>query len=222
MKRLMKFGVILMALAVALAGCRTATGSSEVKEMTVNVGITDGTTELEAPVAIKGADFAAIKGKLVAKLDLTAAGTEHWFIKKSDKNIYTVDLGTFFSDATTGTAVQEADVKAGNTIYLKATAKTVPVTFAITDGTTKLKETSVNITSLDFDTVAVTVGSQLGISLGLGSGSGTTVTIGTDTYTVDMTKLYSDVNATQEVSINNPIEAIKSGATIYMKATKNN
>ena len=209
-----------MALAVALAGCRTATGSSEVKEITVNVGITDGTTELEAPVAIKGADFAAIKGKLVAKLDLTAAGTEHWFIKKSDKNIYTVDLGAFFSDVATANAVQEADVKAGNTIYLKATAKTVPVTFAITDGTTKLKETSVNITSLDFDTVAVTVRSQLGISLGLGSG--TTVTIDGDTYTVDMTKLYSDVNATQEVSINNPIEAIKSGATIYMKATKNN
>ena len=220
MKRLMKFGVILMALAVALAGCHTATGSSEVKEITVNVGITDGTTELEAPVAIKGADFAAIKGKLVAKLDLTAAGTEHWFIKKSDKNIYTVDLGTFFSDVATANAVQEADVKAGNTSYLKATAKTVNVTFAITDGTTKLKETSVNITSLDFDTVAVTVRSQLGISLGLGSG--TTVTIDGDTYTVDMTKLYSDVNATQEVSINNPIEAIKSGATIYMKATKNN
>ena len=222
MKRLMKFGVILMALAVALAGCRTATGSSEVKEITVNVGITDGTTELEAPVAIKGADFAAIKGKLVAKLDLTAAGTEHWFIKKSDKNIYTVDLGTFFFDVATANAVQEADVKAGNTIYLKATAKTVNVTFAITDGTTKLKETSVNITSLDFDTVAVTVGTQLGISLSLGSGGGTTVTIHGDTYTVDMTKLYSDVNATQEVSINNPIEAIKSGATIYMKATKNN
>ena len=223
MKRLMKFGVILMALAVALAGCRTATGSSEVKEITVNVGITDGTTELEAPVAIKGADFAAIKGKLVAKLDLTAAGTEHWFIKKSDKNIYTVDLGAFFSDVATANAVQEADVKAGNTIYLKATAKTVPVTFAITDGTTKLKDTTVSITSLDFDTLlAATVVSQLGISLGLGNGGGTTVTIDGATYTVDMTKLYSDVNATQKVSINNPIEAIKSGATIYMKATKNN
>ena len=221
MKRLMKFGVILMALAVAFAGCRTATDSSEVKEMTVNVGITDGTTELKAPVAIKGADFNAIKGKLVAKLDLTASGSEHWFIA-ADKKIYTVDLGSFFSDTATTTQVQAADVKAGNTIYLKATAKTVPVTFAITDGTTKLKETSVNITSLDFDTVAVTVRSQLGISLGLGSGSGMTVTIHGDTYTVDMTKLYSDVNATQEVSINNPIEAIKSGATIYMKATKNN
>ena len=220
MKRLMKFGVILMALAVALAGCHTATGSSEVKEMTVNVGITDGTTELEAPVAIKGADFAAIKGKLVAKLDLTAAGTEHWFIKKSDKKIYTVDLGSFFSDTATTTQVQAADVKAGNTIYLKATAKTVNVTFAITDGTTKLEETSVNITSLDFDTIATTVAGQLGISL-FGNG-GTTVTIDGHTYTVDMTKLYSNVNATQEVSIKNPIEAIKSGATIYLKATKNN
>ena len=222
MKRLMKFGVILMALAVAFAGCRTATGSSEVKEITVNVGITDGTTELKAPVAIKGADFAAIKGKLVAKLDLTASGSEHWFIA-ADKKIYTVDLGSFFSDTATTTQVQAADVKAGNTIYLKATAKTVPVTFAITDGTTKLKDTTVNITSLDFDTLlAATVASQLGISLSLGSGGGTTVTIDGDTYTVDMTKLYSDVNATQKVSINNPIEAIKSGATIYMKATKNN
>ena len=223
MKRLMKFGVILMALAVALAGCHTATGSSEVKEMTVNVGITNGTTELKAPVAIKGADFNAIKAKLVAELNLTAAGTEHWFIKESDKNIYTVDLGAFFSDVATADAVQEADVKAGNTIYLKATAKTVNVMFAITDGTTKLKETSVNITSLDFDNlVAATVVSQLGITLSLGSGGGTTVTIDGATYTVDITKLYSDVNATQKVSIDNPIEAIKSGATIYMKATKNN
>ena len=221
MKRLMKFGVILMALAVALAGCRTATGSSEVKEMTVNVGITNGTTELKAPVAIKGADFNAIKGKLVAKLDLTASGSEHWFIA-ADKKIYTVDLGSFFFDVATANAVQEADVKAGNTIYLKATAKTVNVTFAITDGTTKLKETSVNITSLDFDTIATTVADQLGISLGLGNGGGTTVTIDGHTYTVDMTKLYSNVNATQEVSIKNPIEAIKSGATIYLKATKTN
>ena len=222
MKRLMKFGVILMALAVALAGCHTATGSSEVKEMTVNVGITDGTTALKAPVAIKGADFNAIKAKFVEKFDLTAAGTEHWFIKKSDKNIYTVDLGAFFSDVATANAVQEADVKAGNTIYLKATAKTVNVTFAITDGTTKLKDTTVNITSLDFDTIATTVADQLGISLGLGNGGGTTVTIDGHTYTVDMTKLYSNVNATQEVSIKNPIEAIKSGATIYLKATKTN
>jgi len=85
------------------------------------------------------------------------------------------------------------------------------------------KQVPPDITSLDFDTLlAATVVSQLGISLGLGSGSGMTVTIHGDTYTVDMTKLYSDVNATQEVSINNPIEAIKSGATIYMKATKNN
>ena len=310
MKRLMKFGVILMALAVALAGCRTATGSSEVKEMTVNVGITNGTTELKAPVAIKGADFNAIKTKFVAKLELgadntfekdnttytvaidkfyseaaatadkevqaeaikgndtiyvkatvtaitvnigitdgttalkapvaikgadfnaiktkfvednlTVSGSEHWFIAADNKNIYTVDLGSFFSDAATGTAVQAADINAGNTIYLKATAKAVPVTFAITDGTTKLKDTTVNMTSLDFNTVAGTVASQLGIIIRLGNGGGTIVTIDSDTYTVDMTKFYSDVNATQEVSIDNPIEAIKSGATIYMKATKNN
>ena len=79
MKRLMKFGVILMALAVALAGCRTATGSSEVKEMTVNVGITNGTTEVKAPVAIKGADFNAIKAKLVAKLELAEVDGKYEF-----------------------------------------------------------------------------------------------------------------------------------------------
>ena len=222
MKRLMKFGVILMALAVALAGCHTATDSPEVKEMTVNVGITDGTTELKAPVAIKGADFNAIKAKFVEKFDLTAAGTEHWFIKESDKKIYTLDLGHFFSDVATANAVQEADVKAGNTIYLKATAKTVTVTFAITDGTTTLKQTSVPISTLNLTSVSVTVASQLGISLNLGSSGVPTVTINSDTYTVDITNLYSDVNATQKVFINNPIEAIKSGATIYMKATKNN
>ena len=220
MKRLMKFGVILIALAVALAGCRTATGSSEAQKMTVNIGITDGTTELKAPVAIKGADFNAIKAKFVEKFDLTALGSEYLLIAGADSKIYTVDLGTFFSDVATATQVQAADVKAGNTIYLKATAKTVNVTFAITDGTTKLKETSVGISKLDFDAVALTVAGQLGISFSFSGGM--TVTIGTDTYTVDMTKLYSDVNATQEVSINNPIEAIKSGATIYMKATKNN
>ena len=190
--------------------------------MTVNVGITDGTTELKAPVAIKGADFNAIKAKFVEKFDLTAFGSEYLFIAGADSKIYTVGLDTFFSDVATATQVQAADVKAGNTIYLKATAKTVPVTFAITDGTTKLKDTTVNITSLDFDTIATTVADQLGISLGLGNGGGTTVTIDGHTYTVDMTKLYSNVNATQEVSIKNPIEAIKSGATIYLKATKNN
>ena len=114
----MKFGVILMALAVALAGCRTATGSSEVKEMTVNVGITNGTTELKAPVAIKGADFAAIKAKLVAELGLRANN-----IFEKDGVTYTVTIDKFYSEAAVAAdkEVQAKDIKSNNTIYVIAT-----------------------------------------------------------------------------------------------------
>ena len=117
MKRLMKFGVILMALAVALAGCRTATGSSEVKEMTVNVGITNGTTELKAPVAIKGADFNAIKAKLVAELGLRANN-----IFEKDGVTYTVTIDKFYSEAaaTADKEVQAEAIKENDTIYVKA------------------------------------------------------------------------------------------------------
>ena len=118
MKRLMKFGVILMALAVALAGCRTATDSSEVKEMTVNVGITDGTTELKAPVAIKGADFNAIKAKLVAELGLNAPNNSF----EENNATYIVTIDKFYSEAaaTADKEVQAKDIKDNNTIYVKA------------------------------------------------------------------------------------------------------
>ena len=120
MKRLMKFGVILMALAVALASCRTATGSSEVKEMTVNVGITDGTTEVKAPVAIKGADFNAIKAKLVAELGLNAPNNSF----EENNATYIVTIDKFYSEAaaTADKEVQAKDIKDNNTIYVKAEA----------------------------------------------------------------------------------------------------
>ena len=120
MKRLMKFGVILMALAVALAGCRTATDSSEVKEMTVNVGITNGTTELKAPVAIKGADFNAIKAKLVAELGLNARNNSF----EENNATYIVTIDKFYSEAaaTADKEVQVKDIKDNNTIYVKAEA----------------------------------------------------------------------------------------------------
>ena len=120
MKRLMKFGVILMALTVALAGCRTATGSSEVKEMTVNVGITDGTTEVKAPVAIKGADFNAIKAKLVAELGLNAPNNSF----EENNATYIVTIDKFYSEAavTADKEVQAKDIKDNNTIYVKAEA----------------------------------------------------------------------------------------------------
>ena len=216
MKRFVKFGAILMVLAVAFVSCRGGNGGGQkVNEITVNVGITDG-NELKAPVAIKGVDFNAIKAKFVEKFDLTALGSEYLFIAGSDSKIYTVDLDTFFSDVATAKQVQAADVKAGNTIYLKATAKTVNVTFAITDGTNNLKQTIVGISKLDFAAVASTVAGQLGINI-----FGMTVTINGDTYTVDTNKLYSDVNATKEVNQDNAVEVVASGATIYLKATKN-
>ena len=120
MKRLMKFGVILIALAVALAGCRTATDSSEVKEMTVNVGITDGTTEVKAPVAIKGADFNAIKAKLVAELGLNAPNNSF----EENNATYIVTIDKFYSEAaaTADKEVQAKDIKDNNTIYVKAEA----------------------------------------------------------------------------------------------------
>ena len=118
MKRLMKFGVILIALAIALASCRTATDNSEVKEMTVNVGITNGTTELKAPVAIKGADFNAIKAKLVAELGLRA---DKRFEK--DGATYAVAIDKFYSEAAVAAdkEVQAKDIKSNNTIYVIAT-----------------------------------------------------------------------------------------------------
>ena len=117
MKRLMKFGVILMALAVALASCRTATDNSEVKEMTVNVGITDGTNALKAPVAIKGADFNAIKAKLVAELGLRAHN-----IFEKDGVTYIVTIDKFYSEAaaTADKEVQAEAIKDNDTIYVKA------------------------------------------------------------------------------------------------------
>ena len=125
MKRLMKFGVILMALAVALAGCHTATGSSEVKEITVNVGITNGTTELKAPVAIKGADFAAIKAKLVAELGLAEVDGKYEFT--NDGTTYIVDISRFYSNKEANSIIGDSEVKAGDTIYAKADKKPVTV-----------------------------------------------------------------------------------------------
>ena len=109
-----------MALAVALAGCRTATDSSEVKEMTVNVGITDGTTEVKAPVAIKGADFNAIKAKLVAELGLNARNNSF----EENNATYIVTIDKFYSEAaaTADKEVQVKDIKDNNTIYVKAEA----------------------------------------------------------------------------------------------------
>ena len=125
MKRLMKFGVILMALAVALAGCRTATDSSEAQKMTVSIGITDGTTALKTPVAIKGADFNAIKAKLVAELGLAEVDGKYEFT--NDGTTYIVDISRFYSNKEANSIIGDSEVKAGDTIYAKADKKPVTV-----------------------------------------------------------------------------------------------
>ena len=122
MKRFVKFGAILMVLAVAFVSCRGGNGGGQktVSEMTVNVGITDGTTELKAPVAIKGADFNAIKAKLVAELGLGEAYRDYGFTNGG--TMYTVAIDKFFSEAavTAGKEVQAEAIKDNDTIYVIA------------------------------------------------------------------------------------------------------
>ena len=108
-----------MALAVAFVSCRGGNGGGQkVKEITVNVGIAYGATELKAPVAIKGADFNAIKGKLVTELGLTKVGENYEFTK--DSTTYTVTINRFFSEVAATTEVQAEAIKDNDTIYLIA------------------------------------------------------------------------------------------------------
>ena len=118
MKRFVKFGAILMVLAVAFVSCRGGNGGGQkVNEITVNVGITNGTTALKAPVAIKGADFNAIKAKLVAELGLRAHN-----IFEKDGVTYIVTIDKFYSEAaaTADKEVQAEAIKDNDTIYVKA------------------------------------------------------------------------------------------------------
>jgi len=68
MKRLMKFGVILMALAVALAGCRTATDSSEAQKMTVTVRVVEN-LNLKHEFTLPNTDVATVKAGITAELN---------------------------------------------------------------------------------------------------------------------------------------------------------
>ena len=122
MKRFVKFGAILMVLAVAFVSCRGGNGGGQkVNEITVNVGITDGATELKAPVAIKGVDFAAIREKLVAELGLGEAYRDYGFTNGG--TMYTVAIDKFFSEAAVAAdkEVQAEAIKDNDTIYVIAT-----------------------------------------------------------------------------------------------------
>ena len=201
-----------MALAVALAGCRTATGSSEVKEITVNVGITDG-NELKAPVAIKGADFAAIKAKLVAKLEL---GADNTFEK--DNTTYTVAIDKFYSEAaaTADKEVQAEAIKANDTIYVKADKK--PVTVRVVENLNLKHEFT--LPNTDVATVKAGITAELNKFKTPGSPISEDLTFnGISGYIFAPGKYYS-IGGTVALTDEQLLEVIKKGGIIIIRTDK--
>ena len=213
MKRLMKFGVILMALAVALAGCRTATGSSEVKEMTVNVGITTGTTELKAPVAIKGADFNAIKAKLVAELGLAEVDGKYEFT--NDGTTYIVNISGFYSNKEANNIIGDSEVKHGDTIYAKADKK--PVTVRVVENLNLKHEFT--LPNTDVATVKAGITAELDKFKTPGSPIPDLTFNGISGYVFDPGKYYS-IGGTVALTDEQLLEVIKKGGIIIIRTDK--
>ena len=213
MKRLMKFGVILMALAVALAGCRTATGSSEVKEMTVNVGITNGTTELKAPVAIKGADFNAIKAKLVAELGLAEVDGKYEFT--NDGTTYIVNISGFYSNKEANSIIENSEVKHGDTIYAKADKK--PVTVRVVENLNLKHEFT--LPNTDVATVKAGITAELDKFKTPGSPIPDLTFNGISGYVFDPGKYYS-IGGTVALTDEQLLEVIKKGGIIIIRTDK--
>ena len=213
MKRLMKFGVILMALAVALAGCRTATGSSEVKEMTVNVGITDGTTEVKAPVAIKGADFNAIKAKLVAELGLAEVDGKYEFT--NDGTTYIVNISGFYSNKEANSIIEDSEVKHGDTIYAKADKK--PVTVRVVENLNLKHEFT--LPNTDVATVKAGITAELDKFKTPGAPIPDLTFNGISGYVFDPGKYYS-IGGTVALTDEQLLEVIKKGGIIIISTDK--
>ena len=213
MKRLMKFGVILMALAVALASCRTATGSSEVKEMTVNVGITDGTTEVKAPVAIKGADFNAIKAKLVAELGLAEVDGKYEFT--NDGTTYIVNISGFYSNKEANSIIENSEVKHGDTIYAKADKK--PVTVRVVENLNLKHEFT--LPNTDVATVKAGITAELDKFKTPGSPIPDLTFNGISGYVFDPGKYYS-IGGTVALTDEQLLEVIKKGGIIIIRTDK--
>ena len=213
MKRLMKFGVILMALAVALAGCHTATGSSEVKEMTVNVGITTGTTELKAPVAIKGADFNAIKAKLVAELGLAEVDGKYEFT--NDGTTYIVNISGFYSNKEANNIIGGSEVKHGDTIYAKADKN--PVTVRVVENLNLKHEFT--LPNTDVATVKAGITAELDKFKTPGSPIPDLTFNGISGYVFDPGKYYS-IGGTVALTDEQLLEVIKKGGIIIIRTDK--
>ena len=213
MKRLMKFGVILMALAVAFAGCRTATDSSEVKEMTVNVGITDGTTEVKAPVAIKGADFNAIKAKLVAELGLAEVDGKYEFT--NDGTTYIVNISGFYSNKEANSIIEDSEVKHGDTIYAKADKK--PVTVRVVENLNLKHEFT--LPNTDVATVKAGITAELDKFKTPGAPIPDLTFNGISGYVFDPGKYYS-IGGTVALTDEQLLEVIKKGGIIIIRTDK--
>ena len=213
MKRLMKFGVILMALTVALAGCRTATDSSEVKEMTVNVGITNGTTELKAPVAIKGADFNAIKAKLVAELGLAEVDGKYEFT--NDGTTYIVNISGFYSNKEANSIIENSEVKHGDTIYAKADKK--PVTVRVVENLNLKHEFT--LPNTDVATVKAGITAELNKFRTPGSTIDELTFNGISGYVFEPGKYYS-IGGTVALTDEQLLEVIKKGGIIIIRTDK--
>ena len=213
MKRLMKFGVILMALTVALASCRTATDSSEVKEMTVNVGITNGTTELKAPVAIKGADFNAIKAKLVAELGLAEVDGKYEFT--NDGTTYIVNISGFYSNKEANSIIEDSEVKHGDTIYAKADKK--PVTVRVVENLNLKHEFT--LPNTDVATVKAGITAELDKFKTPGSPIPDLTFNGISGYVFDPGKYYS-IGGTVALTDEQLLEVIKKGGIIIIRTDK--
>ena len=214
MKRLMKFGVILIALAVALAGCRTATGSSEAQKMTVNIGITDGTTELKAPVAIKGADFNAIKAKLVAELGLAEVDGKYEFT--NDGTTYIVNISGFYSNKEANSIIENSEVKHGDTIYAKADKK--PVTVRVVENLNLKHEFT--LPNTDVATVKAGITAELNKFKTPGSPIPEDLTFnGISGYVFESGKYYS-IGGTIALTDEQLLEVIKKGGIIIIRTDK--
>ena len=214
MKRLMKFGVILIALAVALAGCRTATGSSEAQKMTVNIGITDGTTELKAPVAIKGADFNAIKAKLVTELGLAEVDGKYEFT--NDGTTYIVNISGFYSNKEANSIIGDSEVKHGDTIYAKADKK--PVTVRVVENLNLKHEFT--LPNTDVATVKAGITAELNKVKTPGSPISEDLTFnGISGYIFEPGKYYS-IGGAVALTDEQLLEVIKKGGIIIIRTDK--
>ena len=213
MKRLTKFGVILMALAVALAGCRTATDSSEAQKMTVSIGITDGTTALKTPVAIKGADFNAIKAKLVAKLGLAEVDGKYEFT--NDGTTYIVNISGFYSNKEANSIIEDSEVKHGDTIYAKADKK--PVTVRVVENLNLKHEFT--LPNTDVATVKAGITAELDKFKTPGAPIPDLTFNGISGYVFDPGKYYS-IGGTVALTDEQLLEVIKKGGIIIIRTDK--